>query len=125
MIDEEYLLQNEDRLQIETKDNFFKYLKENGIDFDDIDEAERMPKFMINVIKNEPYEFTKFNNIIYKLNKTNMISIIDSMTYLVDDWFEPQIVLKCLDELNRHSLETLLKKKHNLNKNTGLEDIFV
>ncbi len=125
MIDEEYLIQNEDRLQIETKDNFFKYLKENGIDFDDIDEAERMPKFMINVIKNEPYEFTKFNNIIYKLNKTNMISIIDSMTYLVDDWFEPQIVLKCLDELNRHSLETLLKKKHNLNKNTGLDDIFV
>ena len=100
MINEEDILITEDLLQIGTKTYFYKVMKDNGIDFDDIDGVSRIPVYMIRVIKNEPAEYNKFNNILYKLNKEKLIPIADAMTYLVEDWFEPQIVIKCLDELN-------------------------
>ena len=101
-------------------------MKDNGIDFDDIDGVSRIPVYMIRVIKNEPAEYNKFNNILYKLNKEKLIPIADAMTYLVEDWFEPQIVIKCLDELNYYSLMNALKEKYNINKSkSSLNDFFV
>ena len=116
MINEEDRLITEDLLQIGTKTYFYKVMKDNGIDFDDIDGVSRIPVYMIRVIKNEPAEYNKFNNILYKLNKEKLIPIADAMTYLVEDWFEPQIVIKCLDELNYYSLMNALKEKYNINK---------
>lgn len=126
MINEEDILITEDLLQIGTKAYFYKVMKDNGIDFDDIDEVSRIPVYMIRVIKNEPAEYNKFNNILYKLNKEKLIPIADAMAYLVEDWFEPQIVIKCLDELNYYSLMNALKEKYNINKSkSSLNDFFV
>lgn len=126
MINEEDILITEDLLQIGTKAYFYKVMKDNGIDFDDIDGVSKIPVYMIRVIKNEPAEYNKFNNILYKLNKEKLIPIADAMTYLVEDWFEPQIVIKCLDELNYYSLMNALKEKYNINKSkSSLNDFFV
>mgnify|MGYP006322846321 CR=1 FL=1 len=126
MINEEDILITEDLLQIGSKAYFYKVMKDNGIDFDDIDGVSRIPVYMIRVIKNEPAEYNKFNNILYKLNKEKLIPIADAMTYLVEDWFEPQIVIKCLDELNYYSLMNALKEKYNINKSkSSLNDFFV
>ena len=126
MINESDLLIKEDMVESENKDSFYKRLKEAGIDFDDIDSETRLPKYMIKVIKNEPKEYNKFNNILYKLNKDKIIAIVDSMAYLVEDWFEPNVLIKCLDEMNYYSLMNGLKKKYKVGKTTSdLENFFI
>lgn len=126
MINESDLLIKKDMVESENKDSFYKRLKEAGIDFDDIDSETRLPKYMIKVIKNEPKEYNKFNNILYKLNKDKIIAIVDSMAYLVEDWFEPNVLIKCLDEMNYYSLMNGLKKKYKVGKTTSdLESFFI
>ena len=126
MINESDLLIKEDMVESENKDSFYKRLKDAGIDFDDIDSETRLPKYMIKVIKNEPKEYNKFNNILYKLNKDKIIAIVDSMAYLVEDWFEPNVLIKCLDEMNYYSLMNGLKKKYKVGKTTSdLESFFI
>lgn len=126
MINESDLLIKEDMVESENKDSFYKRLKDAGIDFDDIDSETRLPKYMIKVIKNEPKEYNKFNNILYKLNKEKIIAIVDSMAYLVEDWFEPNVLIKCLDEMNYYSLMNGLKKKYKVGKTTSdLENFFI
>ena len=46
----------------ETKEQLYKFFKTQGIDFDDIDEESRLPKFLNKVLKNESAESNKFNN---------------------------------------------------------------
>lgn len=126
MINESDLLIKEDMVESENKDSFYKRLKEAGIDFEDIDSETKLPKYMIKVIKNEPKEYNKFNNILYKLNKDKIIAIVDSMSYLVEDWLEPNVLIKCLDEMNYYSLMNGLKKKYKVGKTTSdLENFFI
>ena len=126
MVNESDLLIKEDMTESENKDSFYKRLKDAGIDFDDIDTETRLPKYMIKVIKNEPKEYNKFNNILYKLNKEKIIAIVDSMAYLVEDWFEPNVLIKCLDEMNYYSLMNGLKKKYKVGKTSSdLESFFI
>jgi hypothetical protein len=126
MINESDLLVKEDFVESESKDSFYKRLKDAGIDFNDVDSETRLPKYMMKVIKNEPQEYNKFNNILYKLNKEKIVTIVDSMAYLVEDWFEPNVLIKCLDEMNYYSLMNGLKKKYMLNKSTSeLDNFFV
>jgi hypothetical protein len=126
MINEADLIVKEDQIESESKESFYNRLKAEGIDFDDIDEESRFPKYMLKVIKNEPREYNKFNNVIYRLNKEKIVAIVDSMAYLVEDWFEPNVLIKCLDELNYYTLMNGLKKKYNLGKSlSALDDFFV
>lgn len=126
MINVSDLSVNEEVTESESKDSFYKRLKAAGIDFDDIDSDSRLPKYMIKVIKNEPKEYNKFNNVLYKLNKDKIITIVDSITYLVEDWFEPNILIKCLDEMNYYSLMNGLKKKYLVDRSSSdLENFFV
>lgn len=126
MINVSDLSVNEEVTESESKDSFYKRLKAAGIDFDDIDSDSRLPKYMIKVIKNEPKEYNKFNNVLYKLNKDKIVSIVDSMAYLVEDWFEPNILIKCLDEMNYYSLMNGLKKKYLVDRSSSdLENFFV
>lgn len=126
MVNESDLLIKEDMTESENKDSFYKRLKDAGIDFDDIDTETRLPKYMIKVIKNEPKEYNKFNNVLYKLNKDKIVTIVDSMAYLVEDWFEPNILIKCLDEMNYYSLMNGLKKKYLVDRSSSdLENFFV
>ena len=124
MINESDLLVKEDFVESESKDSFYKRLKDAGIDFNDVDSETRLPKYMMKVIKNEPQEYNKFNNILYKLNKEKIVTIVDSMAYRVEDWFEPNVLIKCLDEMNYYSLMNGLKKKYMLNKSTSELDSF-
>lgn len=126
MVDVSDLSVNEEATESEGKDFFYRRLKDAGIDFDDIDFDSRLPKYMIKVIKNEPKEYNKFNNVIYKLNKDKIVTIVDSMAYLVEDWFEPSILIKCLDEMNYYSLINGLKKKYLVDRSSSdLEHFFV
>jgi hypothetical protein len=126
MINVSDLSVNEEVTESESKDSFYKRLKAAGIDFDDIDPDSRLPKYMIKVIKNEPKEYNKFNNVLYKLNKDKIVTIVDSMAYLVEDWFEPNILIKCLDEMNYYSLMNGLKKKYLIDRSSSdLENFFV
>lgn len=115
---------SDDRTTFETKDQLYNYFKNNGFDMEDIDVETKLPKFLMKVIKNEMVEYNKFNNILYKLNKENKISIIDSVAYIVEDWLEPNAALKCLDEMNYYSLINSLKQKHNLNHRQDLSEFF-
>ena len=126
MVDVSDLSVNEEATDSEGKDSFYRRLKDAGIDFDDIDFDSRLPKYMIKVIKNEPKEYNKFNNVIYKLNKDKIVTIVDSMAYLVEDWFEPSTLIKCLDEMNYYSLINGLKKKYLVDRSSSdLEHFFV
>lgn len=126
MINVSDLSVNEEVTESESKDSFYKRLKIAGIDFDDIDSDSRLPKYMIKVIKNEPKEYNNFNNVLYKLNKDKIVTIVDSMTYLVEDWFEPNILIKCLDEMNYYALMNGLKKKYLVDRSSSdLENFFV
>ena len=126
MINVSDLSVNEEVTESESKDSFYKRLKAAGIDFDDIDSDSRLPKYMIKVIKNEPKEYNKFNDVLYKLNKDKIVTIVDSMAYLVEDWFEPNILIKCLDEMNYYSLMNGLKKKYLVDRSSSdLENFFV
>ena len=107
------------------KEGFYKILKDNGIDMETVDVNEKLPDFLIKVIKNEPAEYNRFNNILYKLHKSNVINILDSIAYIEDDWLESAVLLKCLDELNYFSLRSELKKKYKITpEQSGLESLF-
>jgi hypothetical protein len=125
MIDNENLLFNDDHEIEQTKDSFYKYMKKAGIDFDIIDPDSQLPDYLVRVIKNEPAEYNKFNNVLYTLNKENKISLADAMIYLVDDWLEPQVLLKCLDEINSYTLTTSMKKRFLLDKKTGMDEFLI
>ena len=125
MIDNENLLFNDDHEIEQTKDSFYKYMKKAGIDFDIIDPDSQLPDYLVRVIKNEPAEYNKFNNVLYTLNKENKISLADAMIYLVDDWLEPQVLLKCLDEINSYTLTTSMKKRHLIDKKTGMDEFLI
>lgn len=125
MIDNENLLFNDDHEIEQTKDSFYKYMKKAGIDFDIIDPDSQLPDYLVRVIKNEPAEYNKFNNVLYTLNKENKISLADAMIYLVDDWLEPQELLKCLDEINSYTLTTSMKKRFLLDKKTGMDEFLI
>ena len=125
MIDNENLLFNDDHEIEQTKDSFYKYMKKAGIDFDIIDPDSQLPDYLVRVIKNEPAEYNKFNNVLYTLNKENKISLADAMIYLIDDWLEPQVLLKCLDEINSYTLATSMKKRYLLDKKTGMDEFLI
>lgn len=125
MIDNENLLFNDDHEIEQTKESFYKCMKKAGIDFDIIDPDSQLPDYLVRVIKNEPAEYNKFNNVLYTLNKENKISLADAMIYLVDDWLEPQVLLKCLDEINSYTLTTSMKKRFLLDKKTGMDEFLI
>lgn len=106
------------------KKNFYDYMKKNGLDFDDVDEVSKLPKFIVEMSKNID-TFNHFNNVLYKLNKENKINIVDSMIILVTDYLEPNQVKKLLDEMNFYLLTNELKKRYKIGKiDTGMFEFF-
>lgn len=93
------------------KEKFFKVMRLNGFDFSDIDETTKLPKFLIPVIDNVTEDFNKFNILLAKLHKNKEVNILEALSILVEDYLEPPMALKCLDELNYVALTTELKEK--------------
>lgn len=107
-----------------SKSIFYDYMKKHGLDFDDVDEVQKLPKFMIDMKKDVDI-FNKFNNILYELNKENKISIIDSVVYIVTDYHDPKSAIGLLDEMNYYLLTNELKKKYKIDKiDTGMFEFF-
>lgn len=107
-----------------SKENFYEYMKKFGMDFDDIDEVQKLPKFMVEIPKNTEM-FNKFNNVLYQLNKENKISIIDSVVYITTDFLEPKAAIKLLDEMNFYLLTNEMKTKFKIEKiDTGMLEFF-
>lgn len=107
-----------------SKENFYAYMKKHGMDFDDIDDVQKLPKFMVEIPKNTDM-FNHFNNVLYQLNKDKKISIIDSVIYITTDFLEPKALIKLLDEMNFYLLTNELRTKYKIDKiDTGMLEFF-
>jgi hypothetical protein len=109
----------EDGQALERKQNratFYKFMKERGFDFEDIDEYTRLPKSIVPVTEGDADDLHKFNAAIADLHKKKLVNIADSLTYLTGDYFDEKSMLKYLDELNFYSLKQELLKRHHLKK---------
>lgn len=93
------------------KEKFFSLLAADGFDFSDIDDATRLPKSLIPVIANDTEPFNKFNICLSKLHKFKVINILDAVSFLISDYLEAPIALKCLDEMNYITVKNELQKK--------------
>lgn len=95
------------------KEKFFNLLAKNGFDFSDIDDATHLPKSLIPVISNNngPEPFNKFNMALSKFHKENEVNILDSVCFLVSDYLDAPIALKCLDEMNFIMVKNELQKR--------------
>jgi hypothetical protein len=96
----------------------------NGFDFSDIDETTKLPKFLIPVIDNVTEDFNKFNILLAKLHKNKEVNILEALSILVEDYLEPPMALKCLDELNYVALTTELKEKFKI-KTTEKQELSI
>lgn len=117
-----------DRKSLERKQNkakFYKAMKENGFDFDDItsDYAgfDRLPKSLIPVLQNDTDEFHKFNCVLSKLDKEGICQVADAMVYLITDYLEVPQAQKCIDELNFYTMKTEFQQRYKLQLDTPTE----
>ncbi len=115
----------DDRQALERKQNktkFYNLMKEKGFDFTDIDDASRLPKSLIPVIQNDTDAFAAFNQALSDLNKTRQVPVADAVTYLISDFLEVPIALKCLNELNYYAVKTELLKRYRIQLNKQPKD---
>lgn len=101
----------------QNKTNFYNLMKEKGFDFTDIDDASRLPKSLIPVIQNDTDAFAAFNQALSDLNKSRQVPVADAVTYLISDFLEVPIALKCLNELNYYAVKTELLKRYRIQLN--------
>lgn len=106
----------------QNKTNFYNLMKEKGFDFTDIDDASRLPKSLIPVIQNDTDAFAAFNQALSDLNKTRQVPVADAVTYLISDFLEVPIALKCLNELNYYAVKTELLKRYRIQLNKQPKD---
>lgn len=101
----------------QNKTNFYNLMKEKGFDFTVIDDASRLPKSLIPVIQNDTDAFAAFNQALSDLNKSRQVLVADAVTYLISDFLEVPIALKCLNELNYYAVKTELLKRYRIQLN--------
>lgn len=101
----------------QNKTNFYKLMAEHGFDLADIDETTRLPKSLIPVTQNNVDAFAAFNQALSDLNKQKLVPLADSVTYLISDFLEAPVVLRCLDELNYYAVRTELMKRYRIQLN--------
>lgn len=109
-----------DAKSLDTKDGkaqFYEKMKIHGFNFSKIDPETRMPICLQKVIDNDEPTFVKFNFVLMKINQMKQVNILDAVSYLIADYVEPQVALKCLDELNYISLKNELSKKYRVSGN--------
>jgi hypothetical protein len=97
-------------------------MKEKGFDFTDIDDASMLPKSLIPVIQNDTDAFAAFNQALSDLNKSRQVPVADAVTYLISDFLEVPIALKCLNELNYYAVKTELLKRYRIQLNKQPKD---
>lgn len=109
-----------------TSATFYKLMKNYGFDFDDIDEGTRLPKSLLPVRANKFEAVCKFNHALEMLHRQKLMPILDSVVFLLTDYFDPNELLKFISTNNLNSLQVELKKKYNLNpKEINKIDLFI
>lgn len=93
------------------KEKFFNLLAKNGFDFSDIDDATHLPKSLLPVMANDTEPFNKFNICLSNFNKNKEVNILDAVCFLVSDYLDAPIALKCLDEMNFIAVKNELQKR--------------
>ena len=93
------------------KEKFFNLLAKNGFDFSDIDDATHLPKSLLPVMANDTEPFNKFNICLSNFNKDKEVNILDPVCFLVSDYLDAPIALKCLDEMNFIAVKNELQKR--------------
>lgn len=106
-----------------TKESFFIHLKDYGFDFSNVDSETRLPNSMTAVISNDVDAFNKFNLALAKLHKEKIVNILDAVSFLVADYLEPPVALKCLDEINFIALKNELMKKFTVEQNKQVGEV--
>ncbi|SRR5690554_209472 len=106
------------------KSSFYNLMKKHGFDFEEVEDdlsvsrIAKLPKCLIPVVNNDIEEFHYFNSTLAKLHRDRVISILDVVLYLVNDFFEPSIVLRCLDEVNFYLLKNEMQSRYKI----GIEE---
>lgn len=98
------------------KFKFYNLMGALGFDFEDVDEATKLPKSIVPVYKNEFEAMLLFNDALMKLHRNRLISITDAVIYLTEDYFEAKDVLKILQTINLNYLQNDLRDRYNINK---------
>ena len=60
---------------------------------------------------NDTEPFNKFNICLSNLNKDKEVNILDAVCFLVSDYLDAPIALKCLDEMNFIAVKNELQKR--------------
>lgn len=107
-----------------TKSIFYKFMKQNGIDFEDIDDATRLPKALVPVVNGKEKEFIRFNLVIYNLHKENKVNIVDALLTLMEDYFDHSEIEQIIDEQNKFILRNQLKQKFNMDGHPIISKFF-
>lgn len=93
------------------KQTFYEAMKEYGFDFTDIDEKTRLPKSLIPVVAQKVEPFILFNRAILEIHKKKIVPITDSISYLVEDYFDAKEVLRLLQTVTLNYIHNDLGKK--------------
>ena len=97
------------------KSDFFRALKNEGIDLDVVVEKE----------KSSNEDFHRFNFLIKRLCNEERISMIEVATFLYEDYFKMNEVLSCLNEDNTYRLRTELGKKYKIKMGRNILKYFL
>jgi uncharacterized protein Smg (DUF494 family) len=104
------------------KEKFFNLLAKNGFDFSDIDDATHLPKSLLPVMANDTEPFNKFNICLSNFNKDKEVNILDAVCFLVSDYLDAPIALKCLDEMNFIAVKNELQKRFKIKSQEKEQD---
>lgn len=99
------------------KEIFYNEMRARGFDFTDVEENTRLPKSIIPALDGDIESFIKFNNAIIDIHRKKLVSITDSIIYLVEDWLEAKDVIKLLQTITLNYLQNDLRIKYKINKN--------
>lgn len=111
------ILDGEDIIFTDTdKKLFYDKMTEKGFDFYDIDEETRLPKKMLPVVNNDFTAVLSFNQIILDLHRNGIINIIQSVNFLLDDYFEVNDLFKFMQTNTLSLIHSELNNKQKKDK---------
>lgn len=97
-------------------EQFFKILKEENIDIDQI---------VLKRKKNDYLPFHKFNFILKELHYEKKICMTESCVFLLNEMLDVKDTLSCLNDENRYILRTSLAERHNKKLKRSTLDMFM
>lgn len=96
----------------------YKLLADNGYDFDDLDK-NRLPVTLAPILNGDLLARVKFNQTLMRLHHAGKLNIVEFAGYLVEDFFDPEILLtKIFQAEVIMYITNTLDDKHGVSKKT-------